>query len=105
LRQKSLDFDCHSGLDPESSISDLDSRFRGNDDLGTNVKKRWTHYTGYAVGRPMKRLSAAGYPASVHKQSMAGNEVRRRAGKVDNSANKVLRGGQPTQRDTAKDSL
>ena len=26
LRQKSLYFDCHSGLDPESSISELDSR-------------------------------------------------------------------------------
>jgi len=37
--------DCHSGLDPESSISELDSRFRGNDGFGTNVKKRWTHDT------------------------------------------------------------
>ena len=27
LRQKSLYFDCHSGLDPESSISELDSRW------------------------------------------------------------------------------
>ena len=40
MRQKSLYFDCHSGLDPESSISELDSRFRGNDGFGTNVKKR-----------------------------------------------------------------
>jgi len=45
LRQKSLYFDCHSGLDPESSISGLDSRFRGNDSFGTNVKKCWTHHT------------------------------------------------------------
>ena len=40
VRHKSLCFDCHSGLDPESSLSDLDSRFRGNDGLGMNVKKR-----------------------------------------------------------------
>ena len=40
LRQKFLYFDCHSGLDPESSIFELDSRFRGNDGFGTNVKKR-----------------------------------------------------------------
>jgi hypothetical protein len=33
MRQKFLYLDCHSGLDPESSISDLDSRFRGNDNL------------------------------------------------------------------------
>jgi len=32
MRQKSLYLDCHSGLDPESSISELDSRFRGNDE-------------------------------------------------------------------------
>ncbi len=43
LRQKFLYFDCYSGLDPESRISELDSRFRGNDGFGTNVKKRWTH--------------------------------------------------------------
>jgi len=28
LLQKSLHFFCHSGLDPESSVSELDSRFR-----------------------------------------------------------------------------
>jgi len=39
LRQKSLYFVCHSGLDPESSASELDSRFRGNDGFGNNVKK------------------------------------------------------------------
>jgi hypothetical protein len=39
LRQKSLYFVCHSGLDPESSVSELDSRFRGNDGFGNNVKK------------------------------------------------------------------
>jgi hypothetical protein len=38
--QKSFSFICHSGLDPESSVSGLDSRLRGNDGLGTNVKKR-----------------------------------------------------------------
>jgi hypothetical protein len=27
LRQKSLCFDCHSGLDPESSVFNLDSRW------------------------------------------------------------------------------
>jgi hypothetical protein len=39
VSQKSLSFICHSGLDPESSVSELDSRLRGNDDLGTNAKK------------------------------------------------------------------
>ena len=45
VRHKYLSFDSHSGLDPESSLSELDSRFRGNDGFGINVKKRWTHYT------------------------------------------------------------
>jgi hypothetical protein len=40
VHQKSLSFICHSGLDLESSISELDSRFRGNDGFGINVKKR-----------------------------------------------------------------
>jgi hypothetical protein len=35
LGQKCFYLDCHSGLDPESSISKPDSRFRGNDVLGT----------------------------------------------------------------------
>ena len=39
LGQKSLYFDCHSGLDPESSISELDSCFDGNDGFQLNVKK------------------------------------------------------------------
>jgi hypothetical protein len=39
LRQKSLYFVCHSGLDPESSVFELDSRLRGNDGFGDNVKK------------------------------------------------------------------
>jgi hypothetical protein len=48
-RQKTFYFDCHSGLDPvldtgESSISELDTRFLGNDGLVINVKERWTHY-------------------------------------------------------------
>jgi hypothetical protein len=38
--RKSLSFICHSGLDPESSVSGLDSRLRGNDGLRINVKKR-----------------------------------------------------------------
>jgi hypothetical protein len=29
MNQKSLCFLCHSGLDPESSVSDLDSPFAG----------------------------------------------------------------------------
>ena len=33
VNKKSLYFVCHSGLDPESSVSELDSRFRGNDVL------------------------------------------------------------------------
>ncbi|MCL4475101.1 MAG: hypothetical protein M1508_02585, partial [Nitrospirae bacterium] len=40
VRHKSLSVDCHSGLDPESSLSELDSRFRGNDGLKIYVKKR-----------------------------------------------------------------
>jgi len=49
VRQKSLSFVCHSGLDPESSIYKLDSRFRGNDSFGFNVKKRWTHYASFLI--------------------------------------------------------
>jgi hypothetical protein len=40
VSQSFLSFTCHSGLDPESSISELDSRLRGNDVLGINVRKR-----------------------------------------------------------------
>jgi hypothetical protein len=59
LRQNSLYFNGHSGLDPESSISGLDSRFRENDDFGTNAKKRWTHYTTFpARGRIVTLLTA-----------------------------------------------
>ena len=47
MRQKSLYFICHSGLDPESSVSELDSRLRGNDGLRNNAKKCWTHYHSY----------------------------------------------------------
>jgi plasmid maintenance system killer protein len=36
---------CHSGLDPESSLSVLDSRFLGNDDSGMHVKKCEIRYT------------------------------------------------------------
>jgi hypothetical protein len=32
-------FVCHSGLDPESSVSELDSRFRGSDGFGNKAKK------------------------------------------------------------------
>jgi hypothetical protein len=44
LRHKFFCLGCHSGLDPESSIYELDSRFCGNDGFETNVKNRWTHY-------------------------------------------------------------
>ena len=65
VRRKSLYFDCHSGLDPESSLVELDSRsplkacgdkLRGNDGFGMSVKKRWTHYTRHAVGAAMGLL-------------------------------------------------
>jgi hypothetical protein len=56
VRQKSLFLICHSGLDPESSLSKLDSRFRGNDDYGINIKKSKTHYT-----RVTKPVSSTGY--------------------------------------------
>ena len=39
VMQKYLYFNCHSGLDPESSVFGLDSRLRGNDSLGVYVKK------------------------------------------------------------------
>ncbi len=59
LRQKSRYFKCHSGLDPESSIFGMDPRFLGNDDFGTNVKKRWTHFTSFpARGRVVTLLTA-----------------------------------------------
>ncbi len=45
VSQKSLYFGCHSGLDPESSVSELDSRFRGNDSLRSNSKTSWSHCT------------------------------------------------------------
>jgi len=53
LRRKSLYFVCHSGLDSESSLFNLDSRWSlsrtlirdGNDILKFSVKKCWTHYT------------------------------------------------------------
>jgi hypothetical protein len=40
LPQESLYFNGHSGLDPESSICELDPRFLGDDGFGINVKKR-----------------------------------------------------------------
>ncbi len=59
LRQKSRYFKCRSGLDAESSILGLDPRFLGDDDFGTNVKKRWTRYTGFpARGRAVTLLTA-----------------------------------------------
>ena len=39
LNQNYLSFDCHSGLDPESISSGLDSRFRGNDGRGSKTKQ------------------------------------------------------------------
>ena len=38
VRQKSLYLDCDSGVDPESSICELDIRSHGNDGFGVNVK-------------------------------------------------------------------
>jgi hypothetical protein len=35
--------DCHSGLDPESSLLNRDSRFRGKDGFGVTVKKSWKY--------------------------------------------------------------
>ena len=40
VSHKSLYSGRHSGLDPESSLSALDSRFCGNDGLENDVKKR-----------------------------------------------------------------
>jgi hypothetical protein len=45
VSHKSLYSDCHSRLTSESSLSVLDSRFRGNDGSGNDVKERWVHYT------------------------------------------------------------
>ncbi len=45
VSQKSLSFICHSGLDPESIVSELDSCFRRNDNLGISIKKPWNHHT------------------------------------------------------------
>jgi hypothetical protein len=55
---EALSLVCHSGLDPESGVSDLDSRSPpsrgqvypcesrgGNDNSGIIVRQRWTHYT------------------------------------------------------------
>jgi len=42
VRQKSFYFVCHSGLAPESSVSELDSRFRGNDDF-LRFHQCWTY--------------------------------------------------------------
>jgi hypothetical protein len=45
LSQKSLYIACHSGLDPESSLSNLDSRFRGNDSSPIIVNPLLKHRT------------------------------------------------------------
>jgi hypothetical protein len=37
---KFLSLICHSGLDPESSVCQLDSRLRGNDGFEINGTKR-----------------------------------------------------------------
>jgi hypothetical protein len=47
MRLKSLSFDCHSGLDPESSTSKLDSCFRRNDISKINIKKCQSNYKGF----------------------------------------------------------
>ncbi len=64
LRQKSLNFDCHSGLDPacpvhdtgESSISKLDSRFRGNDGFGTKFVGDKPRRYKFPFGIPISKL-------------------------------------------------
>jgi prepilin-type N-terminal cleavage/methylation domain-containing protein len=43
--KRHLYFNCHSGLDPESSIFELDSRFPGNDRFQICLKKPWTRCT------------------------------------------------------------
>jgi hypothetical protein len=45
LSHKSLYPGCHSGLDPESSLSNLDSRFRGNDGSPIIVNSLWKDRT------------------------------------------------------------
>jgi hypothetical protein len=47
LNQKPNYFVCHSGLDPESIVFELDSRFRGNDGLENNVEKYLAQYTNH----------------------------------------------------------
>jgi hypothetical protein len=51
LNRKPIYFVCHSGLDPESSVFELDSRFRGNDDLENNVEKCLTRYASGSMFR------------------------------------------------------
>lgn len=59
LRQNLLCFQCHSGLDPKCSISELDSRIRGNDGFGTNAKKRWMRITKRRTGVASVDLSVS----------------------------------------------
>ena len=47
--RKSFYADCHSGLDLESSLKNLDSRFRGNDGFEINEKKCRAHCTGEKI--------------------------------------------------------
>jgi hypothetical protein len=48
VNQKFLSLICHSGLDPESRVSQLDSRFRGNDGFGI-ISKEFVRFTTLAV--------------------------------------------------------
>jgi len=48
--QKSFYFVCHSGPDPESSVSKLDSRLRGNDGLRNAVRKCRAGYPRFRAG-------------------------------------------------------
>jgi len=45
LTRKSLYLGCHSGLDPESSLSNLDACFRGNDRSPIIVNSLWKDRT------------------------------------------------------------
>jgi hypothetical protein len=58
MLQKSFSFVCHSGLDPESSVSELDSCLRGNDGLRNSVKKCLPHYNRVVGWFPSERAEA-----------------------------------------------
>jgi len=73
LRQKSLYFDCHSGLDPESSISELDSRWSlprtsirgGNDGFGTKSVEGKPRRYKFPFGVPISSFFCSFRSSSV----------------------------------------